>query len=271
MGTDGQAQHARKMEITGMYPYPQPMDHQQRLRLAQTIAERLTARYSTSVKAIGLYGSLARNQDGPYSDVEMFCVLKGSGEKRNYEWCAGPWKAEVNVRGEEDLRQEAAQLDEEWALTHGAFAHVLPLMDPEHYFDGLRVLVMQHTPEEFRAVIEAELVFEIYERVGKIRNAFIQKNAHALPTLAVLLAQRTSYILGLEHRYLYRTASSVLDEAVTLPDPPEGFHALAHLVMEGELSDASRVASTCEQLWFGLVQWAEKRSYTFVASQEIPF
>lgn len=253
-----------------MSPDPQPMDHQQRLKLAQRIAERLIARYNTSLKAIGLYGSVARNQDGPYSDIEIFCVLKGSGETRNVEWCAGPWKAEVNVRGEEELRREAAQLDERWALTHGAFVNVLPLIDPDHYFDGLRELAIRHSPEDFRLVIEEELICEVYERVGKIRNAFVQQNYQALPTLAVLLAQRTAYILGLEHRHLYQTASSVLDEAVRLPDLPEGFAALARLVMAGDLSNAARVASVCDSLWSGLVQWADERGYRLIASQEIP-
>lgn len=246
------------------------MDHHQRLKLAQKIAGRLTARYNSSLKAIGLYGSVARNQDGPYSDIEIFCVLKGSGETQNYEWCAGPWKAEVNVRGEEALRQEAAQLDGRWALTHGAFVNVLPLMDPEHYFDELRQLVMRHSPEDFRPLIEEELIGEVYELVGKIRNAFVQQNYQALLTLAVFLAQCTAYILGLAHRYLYQTASSILDEAVQLPHVPEGFVVLAHLVMAGDLSDCARVASACDDLWSGLVRWADERGYTLVAAREIP-
>ena len=254
-----------------MPPDPQPMDHQQRLELAWRIAGRLVARYNASLKAIGLYGSAARNQDGPYSDMEMFCVLKEPGESRNFEWCAGPWKAEVNVRGEEELRHEAAEFDGRWALTHGAFVHVLPLRDPEHYFDGLRELAMLHSSEDARVLIEEALVCDIYERVGKVRNAFAQQNHQALPTLAVLLAQRTAYILGLEHRHLYRTASSVLAEAVRLPNLPGGFTALTHLVMGGNLSDAALVASACDTLWAGLVYWAEERGYTLVASQDIPF
>lgn len=254
-----------------MYPDPQPMDHQQRLKLAERIAARLSTRYGPSVKAIGLYGSLARNQDGPYSDIEMFCVLKGPAESHNYEWCAGPWKAEVNVRGEETLLQEAAQLDSRWPLTHSAFVHILPLLDPEHYFGGLRELVMQHTPEDFHVLIEEGLIFDIYERIGKIRNAFARRDFQALPTLAILLAQRTTYILGLEHRHLYRTASSMLEEAIMLPDLPEGFQTLAHLVMSGELSDAAIVTSACDTLWSGLVRWAQERGYTLVAAQEIPF
>ena len=66
-----------------MYPVPEPMEHQRRMQLAETIAQRLMIRYGDLVKAIGLYGSLACNEDGPYSDIEMFCVLGEPGETRN--------------------------------------------------------------------------------------------------------------------------------------------------------------------------------------------
>lgn len=127
------------------------------------------------------------------------------------------------------------------------------------------------SPEVFRAVIEEVLVRDIYELIGKVRNACVQKHAQALPTLAVELAHRTAYALGLEHRHLYGTSSSVLDEAMTMPDPPDGFRSLAHLVMTGDLQDAFTVASACNTLWLGLVRWAVGRGYTLVASQEIPF
>lgn len=254
-----------------MYPIPEPMEHQQRVELAQMIAERLMARYGKSVKAIGLYGSLARNEDGPYSDIEMFCVLRTPGEIRTYEWCAGPWKAEVNVLDEVSLRQKASQVNGYWARTHGAFVRILPLTDTENYFGGLRELVMSHPPELFRAVIEEVLIGDIYELVGKVRNAHVRGRDQALAVLAVELTQRTAYALGLEHRHLYGTSSSVLDEAVKLSDPPDGFHVLAQMVMAGNLQHAPTIVSACDTLWLGLVRWAEKRGYTLVAAQDIPF
>jgi kanamycin nucleotidyltransferase len=247
------------------------MEHQQRMELAQMIAERLIARYGKVVKAIGLYGSLARNEDGPYSDIEMFCVLRAPGETRNYEWCAGSWKAEVNVRDEVSLRQEASQVDGRWARTHGAFVRVFPLSDPENYFGELRELVMSHPPDLFRAVIEEVLIGDIYELIGKVRNAHVKGHDQALAVLAVELAQRTASALGLEHRHLYGSSSAVLDEAVRLPDPPDGFNTLAQMVMTGHLQHAATIVSVCYTLWSGLVRWAEERSYTLVASQEIPF
>ncbi|HEX4203877.1 MAG TPA: kanamycin nucleotidyltransferase C-terminal domain-containing protein [Ktedonobacteraceae bacterium] len=236
-----------------MHPVPEPMEHQQRIELAQMIAQRLIVRHGKLVKAIGLYGSLARNEDGPYSDVEMFCVLREPGETRNYEWCTGPWKAEVNVIDEASLRQEASQVGGRWALTHGAFMHVLPLTDPENYFDELRELVLSHPSDCFREVIEEVLIGDIYELIGKIRNAHVKRQDQALAVLAVELTHRTAYALGLEHRHLYRTSSSVLDEAIALPHPPEGFHTLARMVMTGNLQHAATIVSVGDMLWLGLV------------------
>ena len=44
---------------------------------------------------------------------------------------------------------------------------------------------------------------DIYELIGKARNAHVRGHDQALAVLAVELAQRTAYALGLEHRHLY--------------------------------------------------------------------
>jgi hypothetical protein len=54
-----------------MQPGPQPMNSQQ-LQLAGAIVERLNARYTLSLQAIGLYRSVARRQNEPYADIELF-------------------------------------------------------------------------------------------------------------------------------------------------------------------------------------------------------
>lgn len=47
---------------------PQPIKRTERMALVQEIADRLLAVYQECVHAIGLYGSTARDTDGPYSD-----------------------------------------------------------------------------------------------------------------------------------------------------------------------------------------------------------
>jgi hypothetical protein len=51
---------------------PKPMDHVQRLELAQEIAARFRRHYGEQVLATGFYGFLARGVDGPYSEDLKF-------------------------------------------------------------------------------------------------------------------------------------------------------------------------------------------------------
>lgn len=48
--------------------------------------------------AFGVYGSIARPTDIEYSDVEMYCIIKGKEIETPYEWSSGQWKVEVDGR-----------------------------------------------------------------------------------------------------------------------------------------------------------------------------
>jgi predicted nucleotidyltransferase len=66
---------------------PKALPHKQRMAIAQEIAERLKERFHPEVVAIGLYGSLAREEDGPFSDIELFGVMQANHYEQRYEWC----------------------------------------------------------------------------------------------------------------------------------------------------------------------------------------
>jgi len=243
---------------------PQPMDHSHRLELAREIAGRFQARYGESVLALGVYGSLARGTDGPYSDIELLCVLRGEGIEQNHEWSAGAWKAEVNVRSQDVALREAAELEVEWPITHGAFTHLLALYDPSDFLAQLRQAALAHSDDEFRQVLCDVIVGEVYERIGKVRNARAENNAAGLPALALDLAKMGACLIGLEQRHLYTTSAWMFSESQALPGAPAGYAELCRLVMSGELADAARNAEAIEAFWAGVEQWARERSLVIV-------
>ena len=55
---------------------PQPVEHEQRVKLAREIAGRALEVRGEHTLAIGLYGSTGRGTDGPYFDIEILCVLE---------------------------------------------------------------------------------------------------------------------------------------------------------------------------------------------------
>jgi len=235
------------------------MDRSRRLDLARQIEAQIQGHYRDDVLAIGVYGSLARGTDGPYSDIEIHCVVRGRGVDVCHEWSTGPWKAEVDVYSEDVVLAWASELDVDWPVTHGACTNVWALYDPTGFFSRLRDAALSHPDGVFQQVIRDVIVGEIYERIGKVRNAWVANDDACLPFLAVELARCGACLLGLAHRHLYTTSTRMFEESLALSVRPEGYDILCRMVMAGDLANAVRIADAADAFWSGVEQWAGER------------
>ncbi|MCX7844567.1 MAG: nucleotidyltransferase [Candidatus Bipolaricaulota bacterium] len=237
---------------------PQPLAPEERRNLAQRIAEE-ARRSRADVLAVGLYGSLARDEDGPYSDIEILCVLGSSGEEYTREGIVGPAKVEVNFLSQDVLFARAAEVPPEWPLTHGAYVYTRPLYDPQGVFPRLREAVRSPPEEAFRRAMQALIVEELYELMGKVRNARHWGAWEELPFLAVHLAFHGALLVGLANRHVYRSASKMLADSLGLPERPSGYDRLCALVQAGKLDSPQGVGEACEGFWCGVSAWAAAR------------
>ncbi|AJY73445.1 ANT(4')-I family aminoglycoside nucleotidyltransferase [Paenibacillus beijingensis] len=251
---------------------PEKMSQSERLQTCHEIAERLHEVYGDQIQAIGVYGSVSRGTDGPYSDIEMFCVLRESGEtiEFSYEWSSGPWKAEVDIYSSDILLKQAAIVEGRWPLTHGPYFFTRSLYDPDQFFPALKKAAESPTRSDFSRAISEVLVGEMYEFAGKLRNVNLNGPHSYLPYLAMEFAHYGAMLIGLHNRKLYSTGAMVLPEALELPHRPAGFDTVAELVMSGQLTEPARIVSACEQFWNGLVDWAAEHDYV-IHSKRIPF
>ncbi len=239
-----------------MFTGPQPQDHATRLRVVDKIVQDLHATHGDRIVAIGLYGSLAKGIDGPFSDIELFCVLHGGDEDYSHEWVYGNSKAEINICGEEVLLKSAVEVDEKWSLSQGQLLAAQPLYGDPAFFEHLRELVLSPPRAVFDDVMRAMLVGEFYEWIGKLRNAQSSRHTAYIPLLACHFAEFGALLLGIAERYCYTTGSRMLEEALQLPNQPAGYAELCELVMKGQLADTDQVAAAIERCWTGLGAWA---------------
>ena len=238
---------------------PQLMKSDDRLALAHELAQRVHRHYGDRTLAVGVYGSVARGQDGPYSDIEIHCVLDGHGVELSHEWSTGPWKAQIDVYSEDVLLRWAAEVDERWPLTHGACTNLMAVYDPTSFFPRLRETALAQPDEAFQLAIRDLIVGELYELIGKIRNARAGAHESGLPYLAIELCKYGACLVGLGSRYQYSGAPRFLEESLALPGPPSGHDQLCRLVMAGDLGNPGRVADACDGFWSGIEQWAKER------------
>lgn len=238
---------------------PQPLPHTERWKLVEQIATQLQEHYGESLLALGVYGSLARGTDGPYSDIEMHCVIQGEGIDTSFEWSAGSWKAEVDVYSPDVILAQAAEVDGNWAITHGAFVVVQALYDPTSFFNQLSLAVFSQPQEVLHQRMEEVIVGEMYELVGKVRNAAAGGNISHLPHYCIKLAEWGACLLGLRHRKLYSTSGKLFEEALTLSDPPEGFASICQMAASGKLDDPQHILQLTNQFWLGVEAWATRQ------------
>ncbi len=250
---------------------PGKVSREERMEIAYSIANQVLERYGSRVQAIGVYGSLARKTDGPFSDIEIKCILNALDEDFCYEWTAGDWKAEVNFDSAEHMIEEATIVDENWPLTHGQFFNILPIYDPEDFFSELKAKASSVDSSIFKEAICRTLVEEMYEYIGKMRNIEIQGPQTFLPILAMEIATAGAMILGLHNKQFFTTSSQILPEALSFSDKPEGYEVLCELVMSGNLTDPQQIIVMCDNYWGSLLKWSAQHGYQIECSTVIPW
>jgi kanamycin nucleotidyltransferase len=238
---------------------PSSFTHPERLARAETIAARFHAHFEDNLLAIGIYGSLGRSLDGPFSDIEMHVIVQGEEIERSFEWSEGPWKAEVDVYSPDTFLAHSAELDDLWPITQGAFARVLPLHDPKRIFHRASHAVFDHTLEDYQDVIREVLIGDLYEVVGKVRNALATERTANLPAEAVLAARYAASVVGLNNRHLYSTGPAIFSESLELPGRPAGYDELVGMVVRGKLHNAQAIAAAVDALWAGEEAWAQEQ------------
>jgi len=238
---------------------PRTIERSQRLVTVQRILALLGQRFGAELLAVGLYGSTARGSDGPYSDIEMYAVIEGEDLDTSFEWSAGEWKAEVDIYSPDNIRAEAALLEGDWPITHGSFVYLQALQDPQGFFPELAQAALQHADEEWEAVIREEIIGEIYELIGKVRNAEARGQFSSLASYAVHLTRHAACLVGLANRHLYTSSYTLLEDALALAQPPAGFDPLCRRVIAGQLSDPQELIQLSNTFWQGVLDWAEQR------------
>jgi len=239
-----------------------PKEHprEARLALAREIAARALTRFPNIV-AVGAYGSIARGEDGPFSDIEMHCVVEG-GAEQDFGWICDGWRAEVNLRGRSAILREAGDVGVWWSVSHGNYLRVLPLHDPSGFFPVLAETVRSTPASKFDNAISTLIGGEIYGAVAKIRN-WCARGEEPVPGFGYYLVRLGYQFIGLANRHLYSTATRARAESLSLADRPDGYDDLC------QRCDGRALYDTADAFWRGVARWATDRGLSVEAPSHL--
>ncbi|MGI0148881.1 MAG: kanamycin nucleotidyltransferase C-terminal domain-containing protein [Thermoplasmata archaeon] len=240
------------------------MERARRRRLAEQLAAKVQ-KSRKDVVAVVLFGSVARGDDGPDSDVEIAAVAR-RGDKRAERFVLDGvlfnvyWYTAVGLRG------QMLEPDGD-AVRHG-FLEGLPLYDQFDWFARLKRDVADLPPSFYRRSGE-EALHQMYEYVCKARNARRRGDDANLvyATGSVGLIARS--LVALLNRRHYRSENTMADEWQGFPDLPRSFRRHVAPLIGGSASSRVRYDAAMA-LWRSCLSWAEGHGVTLREVEAIP-
>lgn len=253
-----------------MLPFPSPTTREEKSAFVNRVQNRLLELYGDAIAAIGLYGSVGRGTDGPYSDIEIVVVTRDEAALPGHEFILLPFKLEIDSYTMAEYRKKAGACDDYWAIRAGSFVGVLPLYDPLQLFGEIKKIPISLAESVVKDTMRQFMIWEPYETVAKIRNNFASGNLSYIPTGANDLVWQTAKLIGLANRQFYSTRANTLEESLKMDSAPDGYAELAEAVMSGDLRDKINVYRLCERLWSGLNEWFAEMGIAY-HSDKLPF
>lgn len=253
-----------------MLPYPSATTREEKFHMIGEIKRKLLEKYGEKILAIGVYGSIGQEKDGPFSDIEMHVVLEDGISLKRYEFIYEKFKIEIGMEQKSDIFKEAAEVDDSWAIKAGAFVHIIPIYDPTNLFLELKKMPFQASDTVFREIMREFMIWEPYETVGKIRNNYKISNLDYLTLGAKDLAWQTAKLIGLANKQFFTTRARTFEESLQMESKPIGYEELVHKIMVGNLDDKHQIYQLCENLWTGLNEWFTELGIDYRV-KELPF
>ena len=196
------------------------MDHDERLRLAADLTERLIDRHGAAIVAVGVHGPVARGDDGDESDLDLAVVTTGPEAQVPDRYLRHRGTVvDVGAIGADAYLEEASHIGPAWPLAADQYVNHLAIHDPGGFFHKLKhvheAAVEEAGAEVFAAAAGVDLVqflsWEARARAAELAGDLLTTQL-ALKEAAVLAA----LVVGLQTRTAFRdTAHAVHATAAT--------------------------------------------------------
>lgn len=248
------------------------MNHEQRLALAHDLTQRILARYGEEVLGVAIYGSVARNEDSQYSDLEMKVVTSNAVAESDVEYVhSSGAKVEINYEPEDIYLHNAGTVGDHWWHTAGQYRNQLITFrrDDSNIFARASVAAQEllHDEAPFKARMAQLIVDNLYELMNKIRGAWQRRDESNLRWWAHDFVYDTACYLALANRVYFITSGTIWQQVLEFSILTEGFADELTLLAGFEQGSLAAVYRAAEELWANIQQLAVQQGIIWVSDE----
>jgi predicted nucleotidyltransferase len=207
---------------------------------------------------IAIYGSVAKNEDREYSDLELFVVttrkLKTDCQRYVYKNCA----IEITYIPERVMLGKAREVTPNWPISADFYRNYSVLYEKDGWFEKLRRAVKECDGKAFERAIQQTLVW-LHELLGKIKNAYRHGDDELFFYLCSLFGWESMIMLGLINRQYYRSERTAFTTVLGFSLIPHRYKYLLKTVCHFDVTDRRIIYRAALEMYRGLSECARSQ------------
>ncbi len=232
------------------------VSHEERVELGRKIASRVVDTYRDDVLAVCIYGSTAKKLDRPYSDLEIFCVVKDNLEVKNKLYVHDGLLVEIDYPQESNLLKAAARVGWDWPIQADQYRNRIVLFERDNWLKKLEEAVAENDSADFTEEVQRASM-AMTESLAAVRNANLKDDQRDLRTRAFYMAWDTARVVFLHNRKHVLTTSWFWNQLFECHEQPKGFRKLIDVVAGFEKSTNPELVDATEELWRETMQMVQ--------------
>lgn len=230
------------------------MTHEERLRIAREVADRILEKYGDQVSAIAVYGSVAKGEDSTHSDVDLWVATATSQpieDIRFFVYKGIP--ISINWDTEEGRITSAGRVIPSWPLDADELRTYRVLFEQGDFTQRLREAAFNVREEDFLSSMRVFMP-RVCETSNKVRNSWEAADHYRLLVNGRWLAWGTAMMLGLLNRRYYPGGRGFYQLSKQLPKQPKDYSTLLDMAGGFTTHDAEMVYKAAIELWANLCE-----------------
>jgi predicted nucleotidyltransferase len=234
------------------------MNHKERVTIAKALTKKIVRKYGEDIYGIVIYGSVAKNEDRRYSDLEMYVVTKKKLKVREVKYVYRGMNIEVSYIPAREMLHNAKIISPNWPIATDFYRSYFILYEKGNWFKKLRRAVASQNPRDFKSAMQKYLIW-FYELMAKIKNAYLYRDDYSFLWLASFLGWESVIFLGLVNQKYYKSERDVFKSVKRFPIRPKNYQRLLETVCHFSVTDRKKIYQAALKLFAELKSIARKK------------
>ena len=234
-----------------MVPKLGKFTHEDRLRVARLISERVVEKHGGDILAVYVYGSTSKRLDRPFSDLELIVVVRDGAEIPTKYYLHRGLIIHIQYLKSSNILHAAEQFTDNWHWEADRYRNRIALYERDGWFRKLGDAVAKNDKASSAEMVRKSFMM-MTESMAFMRNAMLTNDKVRILTTGRVLAEDAARIVLLLNRRYITTTSWFWKIVFDSDKKPQDFKNLVEKMSGFVPTTREEVVACSERLYKGM-------------------